>query len=85
MRRLLVSTFVVLGTGLLANCASNLSEGQPAKVLKGGEISISNLNNVILPTQSAGAILNAGETIAGTIDSDSEITPQQQNKQLRFI
>jgi hypothetical protein len=53
---------------LAAGCAVNLSESRPARVLRGGEMQISNINSVVVPMGSMGTTIDAGKTIAQKID-----------------
>ena len=61
---------------LLASCAGNLSEAQPARVLQEGTFSINHIHNVIAPAQSVREVIRAGEVIAEAPREDDLLLPQ---------
>ncbi|MSQ83346.1 MAG: hypothetical protein EXR77_10745 [Myxococcales bacterium] len=51
---------VALAAYWLAGCAVNLSEARPARVLRGGEVQVSEINNIIVPT---GALADGAKSV----------------------
>ena len=57
-------------------CAMNVSETRPAKVLRGGEIQVAEMNDVVIPTRAVGGLIDGARDAANAAD-DRMLTPEE--------
>ena len=57
-------------------CAMNVSETRPAKVLRGGEIQLSEMNDIVIPTRAVGGLIDGARDAANSAD-DGTLTPEE--------
>jgi hypothetical protein len=57
-------------------CAMNVSETRPAKVLRGGEIQLAEMNDIVIPTRAVGGLIDGARDAANAAD-DRMLTPEE--------
>ncbi|GEM_PF-1240883 len=65
---------VAIATGALSGCAINISEMRSPRVLRGGEINISQANHVVVPTSSVAELYKQGEVVVEAVDEGRDLT-----------
>jgi len=68
MLRRVVAPMVLASAALASGCAANVSEVRSARVLRGGEMQVSEVNNVVVPTRALADLYSQGKTIAKRAD-----------------
>lgn len=61
---------------LSLGCAMNLSEMRSARVLRGGEVHVGQINSVVVPTASVRNAIDPAKTLIEELDED-ELTPEE--------
>jgi len=56
-------------------CAMNVSETRPAKVLRGGEIQLAEMNDIVIPTRAVGGLIDGARDAANS--ADDGLTPEE--------
>ncbi len=62
--------------GLAGGCAMNVSETRPARVLRGGEIQLSEMNDIVIPTRAVGGLIDGAHDAANAAD-DRMLTDEE--------
>jgi hypothetical protein len=65
---------------LAAGCAVNLSESRPARVLRGGEIQISDVSSLVVPLGSVDTAISGGKTAAKNIEHNTSPSPDDKRQ-----
>ena len=60
-----------------AGCAINLSEARSARVLRGGEIQVSEVNNMVVPTRAFADIIDPAKAAIEAADEDRELSMEE--------
>jgi hypothetical protein len=67
----------LLAVPLLSGCAMNLAELRSARVLRAGEMQVTQGNNVVVPTSSIVESWNTAQLLAEAKDSEDPVTEEQ--------
>ena len=70
-RRFGVFALAIVGGG----CAMNVSETRPARVLRGGEIQLAEMNDVVIPTRAVGGLIDGARDAANS--AEDGLTPEE--------
>ncbi len=81
MRRL--SPLLLSLAALAGGCALNLNEARPARVLRGGEMEISQVSSVVLPTAFFTQAIDAADQSARAVTQGEEVDEAQRRSILR--
>jgi hypothetical protein len=73
---------LVLLPALLPGCATNLSEARSARVLRGGEVQVAQINSVNLPTRVVGDLIASGKKTVDVVDQGGTPTDAQRKQLL---
>jgi len=74
-QRLALGAWLLLG----AACAISISEGRSARVLRGGEVQIAEVNNIVVPTAAVKGVIGSAETLADAVDDDRALTEDEKH------
>jgi hypothetical protein len=81
--RYLRSTIVaLLALALPAGCATNLTEARSARVLRGGEIQVAQINSVNVPTRVVGDLIDSGKQVVELLEQGGSPTDEQRKQLL---
>jgi hypothetical protein len=66
-----------IALGLIGGgCAMNVSETRPARVLRGGEIQLAEMNDIVIPTRAVGGLIDGAKDAADAAD-DRMLTAEE--------
>ena len=68
---------VLTALTLLSGCAMNLAELRSARVLRAGEMQVTQGNNIVVPTSGVVESWNTALLIAETQDNEVQVTEEQ--------
>jgi len=62
---------------LTLGCAINLAEMRSARVLRGGEVHVAQINSVVVPTAGVRAAIDPAKTLIDEVGEDDELSPDE--------
>ncbi len=75
--KILLRLFSVFAFLLSAGCATNLTEMRSARVLKGGEIQVTDSNNIIIPSAVVENAIDPARTLVDKAESGDDFTDEE--------
>jgi len=78
--RTIRSVLAVIALGSLPGCATNLTEARSARVLRGGEIQVAQINSVNLPTRVLGDVIDGGKQTVEVLEQGGSPNDEQRRK-----
>ncbi len=67
----------------LAACSINVNEARPARVLRGGEVQVSNVSGVVLPVGAVSDAVSPSQTLIDSAKNEEELTEDEQHELVR--
>jgi hypothetical protein len=67
----------------LTACSINVNEARPARVLRGGEVQVSNVSGLVLPVGAVGDAVDPSQQLIDAAEDEEELTENEQRELVR--